>query len=283
MAKIAVVDDDLAMELLVDSLKYRGHKAFRVQSAAEAIARIEEICSSDLCILDVIMAWPENASASTTSSARSAGMKVFRQIRDIKPELPILAYSATQDADLVQVLVDDPYTTFMSKWSTPTLKEFVTTVHQQLGLQVGPVKPTAFIIHGQNDRLKLEVKNYLQNVLNLPEPIILHEQPDQGRTIMEKFEEYAARSPLVFVLLTPDDVGARADNAPDLKRRTRQNVIFEMGYFLGRLGRGSGRVILLHIGPLELPSDLSGVLYIDVSNGVEPAGERIRREVEHVQ
>ena len=89
-------------------------------------------------------------------------------------------------------------------------------------------------------------------------------------------------SALVFVLLTPDDIGAKGDESDDVKRRARQNVIFEMGYFLGALGRRSGRVVLLYWSSLDLPSDLSGVIYIDISKGIEAAGETIRKEIAHV-
>ena len=75
---------------------------------------------------------------------------------------------------------------------------------------------------------------------------------------------------------------ANPNECNEEKRRARQNVILELGFFLGILGRETGRVILLHAGPLELPSDLSGVTYIDVSKGIESAGEKIRRELENV-
>ncbi|OGA67701.1 MAG: hypothetical protein A3G81_11210 [Betaproteobacteria bacterium RIFCSPLOWO2_12_FULL_65_14] len=117
----------------------------------------------------------------------------------------------------------------------------------------------------------------------MPEPIILHEQPSMGRTVIEKFEDYAADAQLAFVLLTPDDKVAPADSSNDLKRRARQNVILELGFFLGKLGRLSGRVFLLHKGPIELPSDLSGVIYIDITGGVDAAGETIRKELKHVR
>src|SRR5207245_6640448 len=125
------------------------------------------------------------------------------------------------------------------------------------------------------------LKNHLQNPLRLPEPIILHEQPNMGRTVIEKFENYAVESSIAFVLLTPDDVGGAASDPDEVKRRARQNVIYEMGYFHGRYGRQSGRVILLHQGPLEIPSDLAGLVYIDISKGIEPAGELIRKEVDN--
>jgi predicted nucleotide-binding protein len=68
------------------------------------------------------------------------------------------------------------------------------------------------------------------------------------------------------VLLTPDDIGSAANKPSDLKARARQNVIMELGYFMGRLGRF--RVCALHKGSVELPSDYQGVLYIEL----DPAG-----------
>jgi predicted nucleotide-binding protein len=159
----------------------------------------------------------------------------------------------------------------------------MTLINQTLGLADAVDSPQAFIVHGHNETVKLALKNYLQNTVNFPEPIILHEQPNVGRTIIEKFEDYAALSSLVFVLLTPDDIAANGDDPDDFKRRARQNVIFEMGYFLGMLGRKSGRVLLLYHPPLELPSDLSGIVYIDISQGIEAVGEKIRREVQNVR
>ena len=112
-----------------------------------------------------------------------------------------------------------------------------------------------FVIHGSDHGTKETVARFLESLdLN---PIILHEQPDQGRTIIEKFEDYAQTS-YAIALLTPDDIGG--PNADALKPRVRQNVIFEMGFFMGYLGRG--RVAALIKSDLEIPSDYSGVLYI---------------------
>jgi predicted nucleotide-binding protein len=91
--------------------------------------------------------------------------------------------------------------------------------------------------------------------------IILREQPDQGRTIIEKFEAYAGEVGFAVVLLTPDDLGGTAGEMPQ-SSRARQNVIFELGYFVGRLGRG--RACLLCKGDVEIPSDLYGVIYTDL-------------------
>lgn len=114
-----------------------------------------------------------------------------------------------------------------------------------------------FIIHGRDNEAKETVARFLEK-LNL-EPVILHEQPNEGRTIIEKFEEHA-QAAFAVVLLTPDDVGARQIDKDKLQHRARQNVIFEFGYFIGRLGRK--RVCALIKGDLEMPSDYDGVLYV---------------------
>jgi predicted nucleotide-binding protein len=98
------------------------------------------------------------------------------------------------------------------------------------------------------------------------EVIILHEQADGGKTIIEKFEANAQEAAFAVVLLTPDDVGASAAvKPPQLNPRARQNVIFELGYFVGKLGRD--RVRALYKGNVELPSDYLGVLWIPMDDG----------------
>ena len=282
MAQIAVIDDDLAMNLLSDSLRYRGHDAYRIATADEAFREIDRIVSADLVVLDIIMPWPFSKKPAGLAGACTAGLEVLQEIRKRKQDLPIIAFSATQDGTVINVLGDDPFTSFLSKWDGHSLKDLTHRIYRTLGLEETEA-PQPFIVHGHNETTKLSLKNYLQNILHLPEPIVLHEKPNLGRTIIEKFEDYAAMSPLVFVLLTPDDLVVTSEQTDDVKRMARQNVIFEMGYFLGTLGRKSGRVMLLYEPPLELPSDLSGVIYIDISDGIEAAGEKIRREVENVR
>ena len=98
------------------------------------------------------------------------------------------------------------------------------------------------------------------------EPVILHEQANQGRTLIEKFEDHSETAQFAIVLLSGDDEGrALRDGAATLKPRARQNVILELGYFAGRLGRK--RVCALMHGEVELPSDVVGVVY-------EPFDER---------
>ena len=122
-------------------------------------------------------------------------------------------------------------------------------------------KKEIFIIHGRDNEIKETVARFLnQLALN---PVILHEQPNQGRTIIEKFERHAQVG-FAVALLTPDDVGAFQEDTGNLKPRARQNVIFEFGYFIGRLGRN--HVCALTKGDVEIPSDYDGVIYIPVDD-----------------
>lgn len=116
-----------------------------------------------------------------------------------------------------------------------------------------------FVVHGHDEAALQGVARFLENI-GL-EAIILREQPDQGRTIIEKFEHCADDVGFAVVLLTPDDV-ARAVSDGHQFNRARQNVIFELGYFSGKLGRG--RACLLRTGDVEIPSDLYGVIYTDL-------------------
>jgi len=121
-----------------------------------------------------------------------------------------------------------------------------------------------FIVHGHDDHAKLAVVNFIGKLqLN---PIVLHEKPNEGRTIIEKFEDHADVA-FAVVLMTPDDVGALAAEKDKLKPRARQNVILELGFFLGSLGRK--RVCALYKENVEIPSDYKGVLFIpmDTNDG----------------
>lgn len=115
-----------------------------------------------------------------------------------------------------------------------------------------------FVVHGHDGEPKQAVARFLESLGF--EPVILHEQPNGGRTIIEKFEKNADVG-FAVVLLTPDDAGGKQGLvASMLKPRARQNVVFELGYFIGKLGRS--RVCALKLGDVEVPSDFSGVIYV---------------------
>lgn len=113
-----------------------------------------------------------------------------------------------------------------------------------------------FIVHGHDDIAKLEMAAFIKS-LNL-EPIILHLQASSGRTIIEKIEYYSNVG-FGIVLYTPCDVGSKV-GALQSAYRARQNVVFEHGYLIGKLGRP--RVAAVVKGQVETPNDISGVVYI---------------------
>jgi predicted nucleotide-binding protein len=119
-----------------------------------------------------------------------------------------------------------------------------------------------FVVHGHDGEVKETLARFLEK-LGLA-PVILHEQPNQGRTIIEKFEVSSSDVAFAVVLLTPDDLGCASAKDTELRPRARQNVILELGYFMGRLGRM--RVCVLHKGGIELPSDYQGVVYIELDS-----------------
>lgn len=120
----------------------------------------------------------------------------------------------------------------------------------------------AFIVHGHDGAARESVARFLSRLG--VEPIILHEQATEGRTLIEKLEHYSDVD-FAVVLLTPDDVGAANADAGNLQPRARQNVVLELGYFAGKLTRRN--VCALYQGPLELPSDLVGVGYVELDAG----------------
>lgn len=117
-----------------------------------------------------------------------------------------------------------------------------------------------FVVHGHDVGAREAVARFLEKCAF--EAIVLHEKPNQGKTIIEKFEANA-KVGFAVILLTPDDEAALPSGTPC--RRARQNVILELGYFIGRLGRD--RVCALKSGAVDLPSDILGVAWTDFDSG----------------
>src|SRR4030042_1958076 len=120
-----------------------------------------------------------------------------------------------------------------------------------------------FIVHGHDEGMKQAVARILEK-LGL-EPIILHEQPNQGRTIIEKFTDYSDVG-FAIVLLSPDDICYPKELRNEVRPRARQNVIFELGFFIGKLGRNRVLALYRESKDFEMPSDYSGVLYNTFDN-----------------
>ena len=132
---------------------------------------------------------------------------------------------------------------------------------QHIGVdkKIGNPNNRVFVVHGHDGELRQSMARTLEK--QGIEPVILSEQANLGATIIEKFEKYSDVKAAIC-LFTEDDLG-KAKTEDELKDRARQNVVFEAGYFIGKLGRKN--VVILANRDIEMPSDLSGVVYTDNS------------------
>lgn len=140
---------------------------------------------------------------------------------------------------------------------------------------------TVFVVHGHDEQAKTELEVLLSEMGF--DSVVLHRKPDEGQTLIEKFEKHSDVG-FAFILLTPDDLISRIEHdlSSGEKRtteaRARQNVIFEFGYFLGKLGRH--RVCCLHRGDVVLPSDLHGLVYKKYEKKIEEVAYSIIKELQ---
>jgi predicted nucleotide-binding protein len=154
--------------------------------------------------------------------------------------------------------VENYYKTLGGKNRMPILLESDEDEHKP---PQTPAEVKIFVVHGRNNEVKETVARFLEK-LGL-KPIILHEQPNKGRTIIEKFEGHSDVQ-FAVVLLTGDDRGGLKDQPyENQKLRARQNVILELGFFLGKLSRA--RVCAIYESGVEIPSDYQGVLFIGLN------------------
>lgn len=160
--------------------------------------------------------------------------------------------------------------TFLSEQFTPildelefgppiTTKQEITTSKQNQST-VARNKRKVFIVHGRDNETKQEVSRFIEK-LGL-EAIILHERASSGMTIIEKIEHYSNDADFALILYTACDKG-RGVHESDMppKNRARQNVLFEHGYLMAKLGREN--VCSLVKGDIETPNDISGVVYVN--------------------
>lgn len=272
--KVIIVDDDVYfLQSTKERLTDEGLEVITASSLSTAKKQIREHGDAAAVVIDIMMP-SDGESDLETQMGYKSGLVLARWITKEYPDIAVIGLSGVKSLD-VGNWFEQHGIPFFEKGSGEFIDELNKLVFKENRLH----RIKTFIVHGHDEEAKYDLKNYLQNTLKLPEPVVLHEQPSLGRTIIEKFEEVADEVNLVFVLLTPDDFSHDLSGTEDAKRRARQNVIFEMGYFFGRLQRKKGQVLALYKGPLELPSDMAGVIYIDISNGIASAGEIIRKEL----
>jgi len=167
---------------------------------------------------------------------------------------------AIKNEPLFDILLHKKYITYEQLKDSKSLYIKTTTKEAELLQTKDGVlnKSQVFIVHGQDDFLKLEMSDFIKE-LKL-EPIILHMQPSSGMTIFEKIERYS-NVKFGIILYTPCDIGAKVGDL-QFQHRARQNVVFEHGFLLGKLGKNKVAVVVK--GKIEKPNDISGVVYISM-------------------
>ena len=271
---ILFVDDDrLAAQTLCAALRDHEFTVDYVSSVQEALSCVRRTVY-DLAIVDLMM--PSGGLGFVeTRGGFETGIALARRLRQTSETLKILGITQRETPDAIEWFgthADGLCSKGDALLNPGSLVRRVTVV-----LQSAPFKGLrAFIVHGHDLALRDELRTVLESDFGLT-TVVLDQQAWRGRTVIEKFEDEATDVDVVFVLLTPDD--RAIDRRESSERRARQNVLLELGYFLGRLARRRGRVVLLCKGDVTIPSDLHGIGQIDVSAGLAAARDAIRREL----
>lgn len=183
--------------------------------------------------------------------------------------------SAQEFIDDANINIQNPYDKYLEPLEMDTLQGWIRITRTYMDIANGrdgnrsetdkkpqdskPL-PKVFIVHGHDKETKLEVARFIDE-LNY-KSVILHEIPDITRNTLAKFLEESKDAIFAVVLMTPDDIGGTTPGK--LRKRARQNVIFELGFFIGKFG--ANRVIALIKGNVEKPSDFLGIGYISLDS-----------------
>lgn len=171
------------------------------------------------------------------------------------------AQRTLQQFDKARVVLQSFISEIEDYWDDDSPPAFGLSGEQGGEILSHPNGSKVFLAHGRDTGSMNEVARFLERIGLTP--IILVERPNQGKTIIEKFESNSDVR-FAIVLLTPDDVGGFQRGGNGFEPRARQNAIFELGFFIGKLGRD--RVCALTKGHIEIPSNYSGVLYIPMDD-----------------
>lgn len=165
---------------------------------------------------------------------------------------------AIKDEDLLKILISKGLLTEEQAQNSFVFEKYFTPLIQQNDNKTDNSR--VFIVHGHDELTKLDMANFITS-LGL-EPIILHMQASAGMTIIEKIEAYSNVG-FAVVLYTPCDIGTKKGELT-FNSRARQNVVFEHGYLIAKLGRP--KVTALVKGNVEIPNDISGVIYLELDD-----------------
>ncbi|HST51592.1 MAG TPA: TIR domain-containing protein [Pyrinomonadaceae bacterium] len=267
-------DEDVALDYR-DSLEESGFKVIHIQTADRALEVAKTVRHFDIVVIDIRMPCGGFFGEFESSYGRKTGILLANELINHIPDVSFVALTNSREPDDAEWFEGHEGFGFAIKGDTSPRK-----FARYLRRIILKERPRPFIVHGHDLKALYELKDYLQNTLMLGKPIILKDETSKGMTVIEKLEKYADETDIVFALFTPDDLVTSTGGA-EAKARARQNVIYEVGLFHAHFGRKSGKVILLYKKGVEMPSDLSGLIPINISDGILAADEEIRRELQN--
>lgn len=266
--KIILVEDDFQQSQSVADVLARSFsdaKIVQIATEQDFMAALPEwqVNPPDLFIFDLMLPWAFVGDAEVIAKPegdfRTAGVRCAKAalVETGTKNVPMIIHSiVTADVIRDALGVSPSNLAIMSKDSS--ISNLVLMVRSLIqATSSGALRSFGkdiFVVHGHDDEAKETVARFIEKLGG--RAVILHEQPNAGRTIIEKFEHHSNVA-FAIVLLTPDDVGGKS--AKTLKQRARQNVVFELGFFFAKLGRN--KVCALHKEDVEIPSDIQGVIY----------------------
>lgn len=273
-----VEDETYLRQAFVKLLQARGYDVICAEGPDAALRQMDGREHLDLLVTDIQMAVEPGTRLSEleTGGGKTAGVALAKHLRHRFPRVPLIFWTSAYDPQLRDTTRKLSSARLIPKRRDPA--EVLDAISEKLDDIKQGNRPRIFIVHGHDTELLQEVRSVITGRFGLPEPIVLREQGSFTKTLIEKIEQEAMNIDLVIVLLTPDDkVIAEAEGR--IVNRARQNVIFEFGYFMGLIGRGQGNIIVMHKGNVEMPSDVHGLLTVDVSRGLSAAEAELRREL----
>jgi predicted nucleotide-binding protein len=201
---------------------------------------------------DYVPQWKDRTIRMLKSVIVNEELELFAQIERDTWEEDVLAYEKMLEEIKLGINENPEFFLIQNQLDSPQ-KPTTGKRSQQKG-----ISNKVFVVHGHDSLAKTEVARTLEKI-DL-EAIILHEQANEGKTVIEKFERDASQVSFAVILMTPDDIGYPNNKEKEAKARARQNVVLELGYFSGILGRSN--VCVLYKNGVELPSDYLGVIYV---------------------
>lgn len=279
MKMLIIEDDHRQAELIYHGLKRYFPRANidRISTESEFVSRFEDIANNppDYVVLDVILRWTDPSPEMDSTPAQikkegfhRAGLRCAKMLMEDKrtSSSQVIIYSVLEFSNIEPDLreLGDLSRRIIRLRKDYDVDNLVNTIRSlSIATSQSSDLPSIFIVHGQDSEAKEVVARFIER-LGLS-AIILHEQASSGKTIIEKIEKYSDVD-FAVILLTPDDEVVSYDKKSKPQMRARQNVIFELGFFIAKLGRQN--VCALYKKDVEIPSDYYGVLYIPMdSNG----------------